>query len=955
MACSSSPSSAPSTATPGLMFHFPAAGQLDVPLGTRVTVSFSTDIDPNALGSCSGICIEGPDGPVESVATIGDDGKSISIENAKLDPGVTYQVLVGQALSPDAGNLPSGDALFEFTTRNARPRAAAPTLVAVNGTAQGAEARPILFETSTIRLLFSEPLDSATVEIAPGSIELVDGTGTPILAKVIASGLHVSIDPAIDLIGGQAVEVRIGRLIRDLGGQAMTPTSISLTPGVSRTGPPVVQTLRTRLEGDPGPKRTRSGAATNVIVMDKPLIGRETLALTESAIAAELGDPQVLGGPIAFTIRAGQRLNTEALVVKLGGEIPAGLETGDIQIEFLTDADGRLYRNPFQDPAQPPDESAPLYVDLRFDVAITASDPRGNAVISQTILGVQASGTAVATDGVLAIETVAVMELGLLGITEAPTNLVLELITDRLVEVAPDTRPPIVVATYPADGSSDFSVGNAIEVTFDEPIDIDSARDGGLRLETAAGEPIAAGVELQGSVLVLRPLDRLSYQTAYNLVFADLRDVAGNALPGGTMTFTTPLFEQTDVPMTLVAINPGVPCALTDGDAASPGRCASGDGADDRYAPFALAADEHIEAVFTQPIDPTSITLAASCNDENASIRIERLDSAGTCTDVVAGTFLPRERSFVFISDTPWDVDERYRLSLISGGNDRCDEGELCALSGGEAASFDPLDGHEDNDAGGEDLIIDFVGGPALEDTFLFSDANPSTDVNGSGFSDGGEELRDNNRAAMRIKGVTGDVDEASFDMDDCLPETPEVDGCMYLLGSLPVAMGELERDCSLPSGETVSACIPVSVRPQVMYATSMAMDADAGVNISTETGLNIMRIRERPGGIRGFIIDDGGSPVMVVDLELYMDAPDMSITLSSHDLHSKPLTMSLRGPVSFLPDGRIVINLANVTPIEVEVAVDGSFGIDGSIILEVPTSQMKLQLLSRPSRGLER
>ncbi len=93
-----------------------------------------------------------------------------------------------------------------------------------------------------------------------------------------------------------------------------------------------------------------------------------------------------------------------------GGEISVGLTTGDIFIEMLTDAGGRLYRNPHQLPDQRPEnERAPLYVDLSMDVAVYAVDPKGNAVLTQTVLGVQAAGTAVGSDGVLAIETVASM------------------------------------------------------------------------------------------------------------------------------------------------------------------------------------------------------------------------------------------------------------------------------------------------------------------------------------------------------------------------------------------------------------------------------------------------------------------------------------------------------------------------------------------------------------------
>jgi len=83
------------------------------------------------------------------------------------------------------------------------------------------------------------------------------------------------------------------------------------------------------------------------------------------------------------------------------------------------------------------------------------------------------------------------------------------------------------------------------------------------------------------------------------------------------------------------------------------------------------------------------------------------------------------------------------------------------------------------------------------------------------------------------------------------------------------------------------------------------------------------------------------------------MDAPDMSITLSSHDLHSKKLSVQLEGPLTFLPDGRISISLANTADMPVQVNIDAPLGIAGSVNMIVPKGEMRLQLLSPALRGV--
>ncbi|MEJ7600788.1 MAG: Ig-like domain-containing protein [Kofleriaceae bacterium] len=580
-----------------------------------------------------------------------------------------------------------------------------------------------------------------------------------------------------------------------------------------------------------------------------------------------------------------------------------------------------------------------------MDLAIYTLAPDGNAVLSQTILGVQATGTVIATDGVLAIENVAAMEMSVLGMTSASTNMVLELITDLAAPAPSDTEPPVLQITSPQEGTSLHAVGDGIELVFSEPVDL--ARFDGVTLHTASGVPIATVLESHGATVVVRPVQRLPYAVDLELELDGVTDVAGNPL-AATMPlgFSTPRLQGTGVPLTIVSLRPGAPCSLTGG------RCSGGRDSDEVYRPFELAANEPIDAVFSQPITPASVTLGASCG--TGSVRVETLDAGGACSGVVAGTLIRRDRSLSFVPDEPWVVGKRYRLALVTGGNEGCDGNELCGISG-EAASFDPLSGTEGGDAGGPSLVIDFAGGAATTSVLSSLDVSPATDLNGSGFIDSNEIRYDENRAALRIVGTSGAVGSASFDMADCLPATPEVEGCTYLAGSLPVQLGELERDCPLPGGGIAPSCIPLGLSPQALLGTSLSLDASVGITINTDTGTTVMRIREPTSGpLKGYIVDNGGKPKIVAALELYMDAPDMSIPLSSHDLHSKPLSVQLEGPVTFLPDGQIRIQLSNVADVPVSVGIDAPLGLSGTVDMVLPRGEMRLQLLSRLLRGVE-
>lgn len=956
------------TAAPGVVLTYPADAQLDVPTGAHIVVTFSDAVDASALGICSGsgsavsggFCLVGPHGVVDAMPTLVGD-KTVEYAT-NLEPGASYAIYVAAALAPFAKNLPAaGTPLVHFTTRSTQPTSAVPTLVAVNGgdPTLVESFRPML-ESTTIELLFSEPLDSRTVAIGAGAIELVDGANAPVPVTVLTDGIHVALDPKADLIGGSTYTLKLGNRLLDRSGQALVPLQIRLTPKDSHNGnAPIHQILKTRLAGDPGTTASHTGYATNSLSISKPLIGANSANVLASELPSELGDPLALGGPIAFTLRKGARLRTSGLDVKLGGVIDSGLSTGEIEIELLTDGGGRLYRNPHQAADQRPENArAPLYVDLAMDVAIYAVDPKGNAVLSQTILGLQGVGVVSATEGVLDIETIAALDLSLLGVTSAPTNLVLELITETggsTSALAADTTPPTLVATLPTQNEHDVAVDQGVDLVFSEPIDLERARAGGIELQTGAGGAVPYVIESHGAGVTVRPINRLARSAPYKVLLTDVADAAGNPLAAvPPIAFTTSSIASTGNPVAVTAAHPGVGCTLTGATATSPGRCSSGKPSDDLYHPFTLGSDEPAEVAFDQPVVPTSLTLGTACN--TGSVRFEEVDGSGACTAVVKGSLIIRERSFRFIPDVPWVAGKAYKMTLVSGGNSACDANEICGVS--DAANFDILAGMDGTGAaGGPNLVIGFKGEPPVGATYMLTQVAPFTDLNGSGTIDGVEVQVDTNQATMHVDATDGKIASASFTSPDCAGVTSG-DGCLFLTGSMSVEMLPLQMGCTLPDGSMVATCMPVAIEPGLLYGTTAALNAVTnvfGINLSTDTKTAIMRVREpATGPVIGYIIDDNGTPTMVVSLSLYMDAPDMSILASSHDLHSKPLTLSLRGPLTFLADGRISIAVANTAAIPLTIHIDTTFAGGSNVFLTLPVGKMKLQLLSPALRSLQ-
>lgn len=965
---------------PGVIFSYPANGQVDVPVGARIVVSFTDPVDPAALAvPCTvdgagrvagGLCVRGPGGLVAATASItGPRDNVVHLEVAGWEPSTVYEVFASPALLwGAASNLVEGEPVLAFST--AQPTALAgqpPAVYAVNGDdpvafgGGGAPRFPFL-DFSTIRLTMTEPLDATSVTYG-ASVRLVDDAGALVDAALLVSGAHVTVDPVDDLTPGRTYTLELGAAgaeLRDAGGEAAAPASLRFEPADSRVdGRELAQVLSCV----PGNERSyAAGSVINRVSVASPLIGASDVAMRDSTLTAVMGNPSAFGPLIPLTLRKGQTLTMQALPVRLGGEIPTPLTTGDLRVQMASDATVYLVRNPFRDPARLPDDAlAPVFAYLSFDVVITAADGTANAALNQHVLGVQATGLASVYQGGLAIESVGALELDLLGLDRATSNMVLRL---RTVvgdgSGAVDATPPAITAASPADGARGVAADAALRVTFSEGLDAAAATRPGAVTLTAAGAPVPARVTIEGSTLVVTPARPLAYATDHALELgAALRDLGGVAFGGARLTFRTEdLATGSPMPLTLAAARPGVPCALEGASTATAGRCRAGDDDDEPYAPFTLPADQPVELHFHQPLDRSTVALGAACG--TGSVRIERLGADGACAGAVPGRLIVGERAVVFWPDGGWEPGARYRVVARGGGDEDCDAGELCGVHGLPLNS-DVLDGIADDDeAGGADVVLPFTAAEARTDRYyLTARTAPTADRNGNGYVDAGERAGDTNRAAMRIVSTSGMIRSATLRGADCVPGTPSHEACMYLDGTLPAAMGRLQHDCVI-DGQAVDACIPIELPPQILYGTTLSMDAEVAVvgSLSDQrTEQLVLRMRGPGGGpvTSHIVVGADGLAELRARLELYLDAPSMRLLagLAGHDLESKPLAVDVAGPVTFTDDGKIQLQLANVAAVPMSVRLDAiGIGI-GTIAMEIPAGEMKLQLVGDVPAGV--
>jgi hypothetical protein len=952
---------------PGVIFSYPRDGQYDVPTGARILLTFSEALPASASGdACSkdgdqvvgSFCVEGPEGLIPGVPTV--EGATLAFAPTNgFAAGATYRVYARPALLSGATNLPGQVPLLTFRTRSTRTRAGeAATVLTVNGAPLGADgsATSPFLDVAPVRLLFSEPLEPNTV--TSKSVRLLHSSdSTPVDGTVLAKGIHLTIQPAQKLEPGEDYRLELTSAVLDRGGEPIAPVSLTFAP--IRTAAPGQDLYPLSLNVDPAwsestaqPTSRLGAMPVNSNVLTSQLVGTNILGVLSGGLQSLTGDTKAMGTTIPMIIPRGQRLDLTSMKIRHGGSIEAGVQTGTGHFTMLTDAVGFLMRNPFRSADLDPDDAqSPTYLVFTMDAVMSSEDPAGNTISTQTLLGVELLGLSIIDGDQLAVDQVGALDYDLLGIDTAPINLAMRLRTGSNAGI-PDLEAPTLVSTFPANGAADIPPTTPVELNFSGPLDPALIRDGSEVTLTQGTTRVPTTARLEGTTLVITPARRLDDGASVDLSYSGLRSMSGAAVASGKVSFTTVALSSSNAaPPILVALLPGAPCALTGGSASSPGHCAGGQDGDTSYLPFTLAANRDVYAAFSQPMDPASLELGSECG--KGSIRVESLGAGGKCSGVVVGSLSKGEREFRFTPNRPWVSGAAYRLTLVAGASHSCAAGAICGRNK-LALNSDPIGGVAANAGGGPDVVIDFTGAPPTLDSFLPLVADPVADQNGNGYLDAGERPNDKNRVVMELTGFGGVITAASLAGDDCLPDRPGKQSCQYLSATMLSSVGSLLASCPVdaqgkPSTASNPPCIRVRVYPNIIVGTSTATDSTALLivtNNNLQTGMMLERLRETSGPLYGYIMQEAGAAVYVIRQELYLDAPDLTIPSATHDQKSKPMSATLKGPITFRPDGRMQVALRNVEDVSLQTNIEVPVLGKGNIDMKIPAGEMRVTLV---------
>ena len=977
----------------GLVYSYPLTEQQEVPTHAPVVLRFSEPLlneDP-----ASQIVLRDQNGAaVAYQAAVVDEGRGLVLTPvAALAPNTRYTVEATDLVTA-SGAIPWSDSLA-FTTRSAvegtRSQLSKGDFT-VSRLIPDGDQLPLM-DFSTLRLQFTQPLDVRSVRYGE-TLTLLDASGEPVAASLIVQGPYISIDPVEDLQAGASYQLKLDSSLTSSLGDALNPgeyAEFTLTPKNSHPREIMAQRAGDSMDGSL--LSVLSGAPINAVPVKALLLGDQSMSQQQGDVHAELAFVPNYPEVTPLRIDRSSLLVGSSVNVEVAGRVPAGFETGDINVTFISDANGYLIPNQYSN-----DEAAPRHIRLFLDLAMTAENEKANGALSQDLLHVELAGTAIVQNGIMVIDAIGVVEPKVLGLDQAygVLSFHMEAYRDQINAPAPavDDVAPFVQSWVPGpDHQGKQRPGDPIIVTFSEPLDRNSLVEDGAWNLLANDTPVTTQWRLDGSSLVIQPEGGLQFGRQYELQFtAAVRDLSGNALiaPSERLTFALPRYLNTSIRAPLVLTStPGYPCAKVDINLTQghQGRCNGGvtnaSHGNNDLNPFRSHEDvrrphddlipilDHpasrpLVATFTQNLKPESVTLGKACND-SATFRVERVNTAGVCQEAIPGKLTVEARRITFTPEQPWAQGELYRYVLGSQptATPNCSgTGAICSIHN-LALQTALLSGPADK-FGGAPIEQYFRGGQDVGTVFNPLRNFPTVDVNSnlidskSGEAEAAlkpnEELSLQNTTRVISNGKNGRQSGLAY------VSTVKVGNC----GSSRCAAEEFVTmtaalDTEVIGYDPVEDAVRVKLYPTILATSGLDLQLTIRaasiipLPIHSETGPQVMRMRyqedeqgNRTQLIDGYIRETPDGPIFTTVVDAYMDAPYLEPPLSAkHNQYSLPIKLNLTGAVTFFEDGRMQIIQRNIEPVDLPVRLI-ALGQTLSVGLEIPANGVYLNYVSK-------
>ncbi|WP_111656024.1 Ig-like domain-containing protein [Isoalcanivorax indicus] len=408
----------------GLVYAYPAHEQLEVPTPAPIVLRFSSAVvDSNPEMFITVRDANGDEVPYSIETGIGDGQGLVLTPDERLAPRSEYTVEI------DGITLERGAAQPRTLTFTTKGLTEGPRELVASGAGDFDLLRKIpdgntlpIMDFSSFRLQFNQPLDRTTVSY--GSSVALEGPDGVVDAHLIVHGPYMTVDPKEDLTPGVEYTLSLSNAIQSVYtviDEDDPSDSVDVFPGYSVSFTPLDSGSRSFLTQEVSEGTSVSmltGKPVNMVPLEAVLLGDDNQTQQSGFLQAELAHIPTHPDFAPLRIKRGSMLSGTDMDVLIGGVVPAGFNSGAVNIHFISDAVGYLERNPYSEA-----EGARRQLRLFMDVAITTEDPRANGAVTQDLLHLELIGTAEIRDGRLTADAVSVAEPRVLGSENARSVL----------------------------------------------------------------------------------------------------------------------------------------------------------------------------------------------------------------------------------------------------------------------------------------------------------------------------------------------------------------------------------------------------------------------------------------------------------------------------------------------------------------------------------------------------
>src|SRR5437667_2872208 len=539
----------PDTTRPIVSATVPANGATAVAINQTINATYSEASDPLTINTVS-VAVTGP----EQTAAVGAVGYDVSSKIATLTPAsnlapiAVYTATITIGARDLAGNALAANFVWSFTTA-ATPAGQAPV-------ALGAATTFAVLAGSTVTNTGATTVNgdlglspgTAVTGFPPGTVNGTIHAGDPAAAQA-----QLDLTTAYNDAAGRTVGA-IG-LAGNLGGLTLTPGLYKSTSSLEISS----GDLTLDAQGDANAVFIFQMASTLTTTSARQMI------LSGGAKAAnvfwQVGSSATLGTGSVFK---GNILALASITVTTGATVEGrllartGAVTLDSNIIAPASAEACIVAN------------AGTGVSISGNVAVTFSEAMDPLTITTETFTLKQGTTAVAGTvsyaGVTATFTPASTLAPLTTFTAVVTTGARDLAGNALVTdfgwsfttgATPDTTPPIVSATVPADGATAVPINQTINATFSEAMDPLTINTASLRVTGPGGTAVTGTVayDVPIKIATLTPVNTLAPNAVYTATMTTgARDLARNARGANLVwSFTTAATPAGQAPVALGA------------------------------------------------------------------------------------------------------------------------------------------------------------------------------------------------------------------------------------------------------------------------------------------------------------------------------------------------------------------------------------------------------------------